>query len=228
MYISPKTVLADFLRHRLTDPRARAEDIKTETFNGGSTEYSLNPDSGKKHYSVTDVSVEGSSKSKWKDYYIDQQNSKIIFFSATSSGTDNVSISYKQGATNWIYEDKSRTDLNPKSFPRVNILIIGGSGNRLGTYKSNMEVSFQFQIDIWTKEKQAFTIDNHSYEGDKLSEYLANQVTKAFEDYVDELHPQLYSYFLTNYPRDLGFNRDMECFHHIVEVELKGVDPGEE
>ncbi|MFW6173519.1 MAG: hypothetical protein ACOC5T_07235 [Elusimicrobiota bacterium] len=228
MFISPKVVLQDFLRNNLTDPQSRAEETKTETFDGDATEYTLNPDSGKKFYAIKSVKVEGTTKSKWKDYYIDMQNSKVIFFSTTPSGTGNVEIEYKQGQTNWIYTDKPRQDLSSDSFPRVSITSLGGQGERVGQYNSNIQTAIPFQIDIWTKENQVFEIENHKYEGDKLGEYLAYKITKAFEDNENEIHPQLYNYTLLQSPRDLEFDKEIECFHTIVEIELNSLDAGEQ
>jgi len=226
VFISPKNVLVEFLRNRLTDPRNRAEDSTTEEFDGGGTEFSLNPPSGTMSC-VNSVTVDGSTQTKWKDYYIDFQNQKIIFYNATAAGADNVDITYKYGSTNWIYPDKAKKTLSKTSFPRINILVVGGSGGRLGQYNSDVESVMHFQIDIWTKENQTFTIDSIKYEGDKLAEYLAHQIMKSFRAYEDDLHPELYNYTPIGIPRDLGFNQEMECFHSIVEVELKGINVSE-
>ena len=226
MFISPKNVLVDFLRRRITDPRARAETSQTEEFNGGSTEFQLTPTSGTMSC-ITLVTVGGTTQTKWSDYYIDHQNQKVIFYSNTASGTNNVDITYKRGATNWIYPDKAKETLGRTSFPRINILVVGGSGERLGQYDSNVESTIHFQIDIWTKENQTFTIGSVKYEGDKLAEYIAYEITKAFRANEDDLHPELYNYTLLEIPRDLGFNQEMQCFHKIVEVELKGIDVSE-
>jgi len=226
VFISPKNVLVEFLRRRLTDPRSRAEDTNTETFNGGTTAYSLTPTSGTMSC-ITNVEVDDVAQTKWKDYYIDWQNQKVIFYSATAGGTDNVEITYKQGTTNWIYPDKAKKTLSKTSFPRINVLVVGGTGERLGQYNSDVESVMHFQIDIWTKENQTFTIDSVKYEGDKHAEYIAHQIMAAFRSHEDDLHPELYNYTPVGIPRDLGYNQEMECFHTIVEVELKGINVSE-
>ena len=223
VFISPKNVLVDFLRRRLTDPRARAETSQTEEFDGGSTDFSLTPKTGSMSCIIS-VTVDGTAQTKWKDYYIDFQNQKVIFYSNTASGTNNVDITYKRGSTNWIYPDKSRTTLSKIAFPRINILMVSGSSARVGQYNSNMESSIHIQCDIWTKENQEFTIDSVVYEGDKLAEYIAYQVLKALNENIDDLHPKLYNLTVLGVPRDLGFNQEMECFHKICEFELKGID----
>ena len=226
VFISPKSILCDFLRRRLVDPRSRAETSQTEEFNGGGKTFSLTPTAGTMSC-ITSVTVTSVEQTKWKHYWIDFQNQKVIFYSNTASGTNNVDITYKRGTTNWIYPDKAKVSLGKTAFPRVNILVVGGSGERLGQYNSNVESVIHFQIDIWTKENQTFTISSVVYEGDKLAEYIAYQITTAFRANEDDLHPELYNYTLLGTPRDLGFNQEMECFHKIVEVELKGIDVSE-
>ncbi len=226
MFISTKQIITEFLRHRMTDPRSRAETSQTEEFNGGGTDFSLTP-SGGTLSCITGITVDGSAVDKWKDYYIDFQNEKVIFYSNTPGGTNNVDITYKRGTSNWIYPDKTKTIIGSTSFPRLNILLVGGSGERLGQYESNIESVLHFQVDIWAKENYIKTIDSVKFEGDKLAEYLGYQVTKAFEDYINDLHPQLYNYSLLSPPRDMGFNKEYQCFHVIVEFELKGIDVGE-
>jgi hypothetical protein len=226
VFISPKNILVEFLREKLTDPRSRADTTNTEEFDGGSTEYTLTPPSGSLAC-ITAVTVSSITKTKWKDYYIDWQNSKIIFYSATTAGSDNVDVTYKYGSTNWIYPDKAKETLAKTAFPRMNVLIVGGTGERLGQYNSDVESVMHFQIDVWTKENQVFTISSVKYEGDKLAEYLAHQIMKAFRAYEGDLHPELYNYTPVGIPRDLGFNQEMECFHTIVEVELKGINVSE-
>jgi len=49
----------------------------------------------------------------------------------------------------------------------------------------------------------------------------------AFRSYEDDLHPAQYNYTPVGIPRDLGFNQEMECFHNVVEVELKGINVSE-
>ena len=226
VYISPKNILVDFLRRRLTDPRSRAETSQTEEFDGGSTTFSLTPTAGTMSC-ITSVTVDTVEQIKWKDYYIDVQNQKVIFYSNTASGTNNVDITYKRGTSNWIYPDKAKETLSRTSFPRINILVVGGTGERVGQYNSNVQSAIHFQIDIWTKEDQPQTIDSVVYANDKLSEYIAYQITKAFRAHINELHPALYNYVLLSTPRDLAFNQQMQCFHTVVEFELKGIDVSE-
>jgi hypothetical protein len=226
VYLSPKNIIVEFLREKLTDPRARAETTNTEEFNGGGTEFTLTAPSGSISC-ITAVTVTSVAKTKWKDYYIDWQNQKIIFYSSTTSGTNNVDITYKYGTTNWIYPDKAKKTLSKTAFPRINVLIPSGTGERLGQYNSDVENSIRFQIDLWSKENQDFTISGVKYEGDKLAEYLGWQIMAKFRSNEGDLYPALYNYTPLGVPRDLGFNQELECFHKIVEVEMKGINIGE-
>lgn len=226
MFISPKKILVDFLRVNLSDPRSRAESTTTDEFDGGSTDFTLTASSGRVTC-VTAVTVDGTAQTKWKDYRWDEQNQKVIFYSNTASGTDNVDITYKYGTPSWIYPDKPIKSLTSSSFPRINILSPGGTGERLGQYNSDVESVQQFQIDIWAKEDNIFTIDSVKYSGDKLTEYLAYEITKYFRSSEDDLFPALYNYTLIGTPRDMGFDKEMQCHRHIIEVELKGINVGE-
>jgi len=223
--ISPKNLVVNFLRKNLVDPRSRAETSQTELFNGGSTDFQLTPTSGT-FSCIQEIKVDSVNQTL-ANYFIDFQNQKVIFYSNTNSGSNNVSIKYKRGTTNWIYPDKAKTSLSKTSFPRINILVVSGTGKRIGQYNSNVESSIYFQIDIWTKENQVFTIDSIKYEGDKLGEYIGYEITKAFRGNVDDFFPVLYNYVLLSTPRDLGFNQEYECFHKILEFELSGIDIGE-
>lgn len=176
---------------------------------------------------ITTVTVGATAQVKWKDYYIDFQNQKVIFYSNTTAGTNNVDITYKQGTSNWIYPDKAKETLSRTSFPRINVLIVGGTGDRVGQYNSNIESTIHFQIDIWTKENQKQTISSIVYAGDKLAEYFAYEITKYLRANIDDLHPALYDYTLLSTPRDIAYNQEMQCFQKIVEIELKGIDVSE-
>lgn len=230
-YLNPKFIIVEFLRNRLIDPRtARVNTSKTNNFTAtaSQTEFTLTPTAGNKMHSITSVTVAGSSKTKWEDYYMDYKSQKVILFTGATVG-DAVVIVYKEGTTNWIYPDKADVRLSAASFPRMNILIPGNVGVRLGNYESPVEGTIRFQVDIWCKEKadnQIFTIGSNKYAGNDLGEYLAYKLTEAFEDYESDMHPALYSYDPVGMPRDLPFNEEYQCHHKIVEFIMKGMDIG--
>ncbi len=226
MFISPKDIICDFLRAKIVDPRARAEALNTETFDGGLTSYQLTPTVGKMAC-ITAVAVNSVTKNKWTDYYIDLQNQKVVFYTATPAGAGIVSITYKQGTTNWIFPDKAKETLSTTSFPRISLMKVSGSGKRIGQYNAPVEKVNRFQIDVWVKEDYTATIGTIVYSEEKLAEYLAYQCQFAFENNEVELFSQMYNYTLLSGPNDLGFEKSYQCFHEQLDVELKSINEGE-
>ena len=225
-FISPKDIIVEFLRVHMTDPRARAEALKTNTFDGAVTSFTLAPTTGRTAYCLTSVKVGGVEQKKYTDYYFNEQDQKVIFYIAPVAGTLNVAIIFKEGTSNWVYPDKAKESLSTTSFPRISIMKVAGAGKRLGQYNSNVETVSQFQIDIWVKEDYVATLGSIKYAEEKLAEYLAYQILNAFKLYEADLFSQLYNYTLLSGPRDLGFDKTYQCFHEIVEVELKSIDSG--
>lgn len=226
-FLPAKYILVDFLRRRLVDPRTRSEVADTDSFvaTSGQTTFVVTPTAGKMSC-VTSVTVQGTAQTKWEDYWIDFRSQSVVFFTGLTV-SDAVVVNYKSGTTNWIYWDKPRIDLGATSFPRINVLTIGGSGLRMGNYEAPVESTVNFQIDIWTKESktnQIFTISSRVYAGQELAEYIASKITEAFEDNEGDMHPALYSYINNSIARDLPFDEVYQCFHKTVEVSLRGLD----
>lgn len=228
-YLSPKTIIIDFLRKHITDPRARiTSNSDTFTATAGQTDFTLTPTTGSTFSYIDSVTVDGTTKTKWQDYYIDPKNQKVIFFTGLSAG-EVVVVTYGEGSTDWIYPDKANTKLNAESFPRMNVMIVSAPGIRQGNYEAPVEVVPRLQIDIWCKEKQnnqIFTIDGDKYTGEDLAEYLGWQVTKAFEDNEEELFPVLYGYDPVGMAADLPFDEELQCHHKVVDCLVRGLDLG--
>ena len=234
VYINPKFVIVDFLRNLLTDPRStRIYTQTSDTFSAtaSQTDFTLTPSSGKTVSHITSVTIDGSltNAKKWRDYYIDFRNQKVIFFSGLSVG-EVLIVNYKESSVNWIFWDKPNTEITELAFPRLDIQTVAGSGARLGEYAAPVESVIQFQVDIWCKEKganQIFTISSRKYTGNDLAEYFAYQVMQALEDNEDDLHPVLYDYTPTQIPaRDLPFNEQYQCHHKMAEFIMKGIKLG--
>ena len=87
-YLNPKFIVVDILRRRLIDPRTRAEASKTNNFTAtaSQTDFSLTPTTGKKLSTITSITDNTVAVVKWRDYYIDFRNQKIIFFTGRTSG----------------------------------------------------------------------------------------------------------------------------------------------
>lgn len=229
VYLSPKTILVDFLRKNVTDPRTRITST-SDSFvaTASQTSFSLTPTTGKSLSSITSVTVNTVTKTKWQDYYIDFKNEKVIFFTGLTVA-DAVVITYGETTADWIFPDKPNTALSATSFPRINLFIVGNPGKRVGNYEGPVEAAPRIQIDIWTKEKQdgqIFTIGADKYTGEDLAEYLAYKITEAFEDNESELFPALYGYDPVGMPPDLPFDEELQCHHKTVEFVCRGLDIG--
>lgn len=230
-YISPKDIVVDFLRVQLTDPRKRAETLKTENFTAfaGDKEFELTPTTGNSVSTVTILKVDSVVQVKWRDFYIDSKDDyKVVFFTALSGGED-VEVTYKFGTTNWIYPDKAREDLGDDSFPRINVLVVTSPAVRLGNFQAPVEATIHFQVDIWVKEasnSQKFTIEGREYSGIDLLEFIGYQISKAFEENESDFFPAMYHYNPLNMPRDLPFNIEYQAHHGVVEFNLKMLDVG--
>ena len=222
----PKDILVEFLRAKLTDPRGRhTATSDTFTADGSTTQFTLTPSSGTKVQAVTSVTVSGSSQNKWRDYYVDLQNQQINFASAPTSGS--IVVNYKEGSTSWIYSDEVRNDMSSTSFPRISVAVVTSPGERVGNYQAAVEYNLHFQVNIWTKEGQYYTINSISYEGDRLAQILGYLITEALEENESSLHHKLYDYQPITGPRDLPFDQEHQAFHSIVEFALKTIDAGE-
>ena len=229
VYLSPKTILVDFLRKNVSDPRERTtSNIETLTATAEQTSFSLTPTAGKTLSYIDSIKVDGTASVKWQDYYIDFKNQKIIFFTGLTVGQSLV-ITYGEGSTDWIFPGKANKKLNALSFPRINIIVIGTPGSRLGNYEAPVEAVPRIQVDIWAKEKQdnqIFTIGGDKYTGEDLAEYIAYQITQAFENNEEELFPALYGYDPVGMPPDLPFDDELQCHHKTVEFICRGISIG--
>jgi len=228
----PAEILCEFLRSRVSDPRTRAT-TKTQTFSGddSETEFELTPTTGNTAQYVSSVSIGGSDQTKWQDYYIDLQNQKVIFVTAPTTGSDNISVTFFEGTTSWIYTDKPAKSIGDIAFPRISISKIGSPGERLGKYDASVEYNIHFQADIWTRKSTAnahiFTISERKYSGEPLAHILGNLVCQALKLYESDLHPIMYDYQPISGPRSLPFDRDYQAFHTVVEFQLKMLNIGE-
>lgn len=234
VYYNPRWILVEFLRNRLTDPRARAEAANSNTFTAtaSQTDFDIVESSGGVSC-ITSVTVDSIAQTKWRDYYPLYKGKsvkvqKIVFFTALSGG-EAVVINYKSGSSFWIFGDKPQEKLNATKFPRVDILTLAGSEKRVGQFNSDMEARMQFQIDVWAKERaknQIFTIDSVSYAGEELAEYFAWKIKKLFEDFESDMHPALYGYEALSLPRTRPFNRELQCHQKVLELALTSINVG--
>ena len=239
-WISPKDIVVDLLRVRITDPRgvSRSGNEYAQDFtpDGSTTEFTITPPSGTVSC-ITSVTLDGTSKIKWTDYFWDARNQKIIFTTAPS-GTI-LRVKFMHGSTDWIYSDKPDIRVKSVDFPRMDILIIPAGGRRMGNYEAPVQDIAHFQVDVYTKPKaddQIFTITTtagsistkvtRKMAGEELAEYLAYQVKKTMEEYESDIHPILYDYAPFGPVKDMGYNEIYQCFHYVFEFMLSGIELG--
>lgn len=224
--IDPPDVIADFIRTHIVDPRARAEatESDTSTATAGQTVFNISASVGTVSC-VTGVTVAGVAKSKWLDYHWDYQNERVTFYTGITLN-DTVIITYKYGTQNWVYSDKTDLKLSANAFPRIAVFMVSGSGSRLGQYEAPVEASNMFQIDIWCRNDQVWTIGGRKYSNDYHGRYIGGRITKAFEDNESDLHPVLYGYIPTSVPRAAPPSEEYQSYHTVLEVNFKGIDSG--
>jgi len=225
-YTDPEDLVCDFLRVHLTDPRARSEasDSTTTAATAGQTSFTVTPTSGSVSC-ITAVTQNGTALTKWKDYAWDYQNSKI-YLATGASLADSIVITFKYGSSNWIYADRPDIGLVKLGYPRIEIFSPSGSGVRLGQYDAPVEGSPILQIDVWCKRDQVFTIGLKKYANNYLGRYLGYQVTKSFEENIEDLHPALYNYNPVSIPRAGPYDEESQVFHTILEINLRGLKLG--
>lgn len=221
--LNPKDIISDLLREVMTDPRTTRESTNSETFSSGETEYELTATTGNPQV-ITSLTIGGVAQKKWKDYFYDWQNYKIILPSAASG---EVIVNYKQG-TGWIYPDKPNYKLSATSFPRINVMKSAGVGTRFGNYKAPMEESIALQIDFWIKRDFIYTDPNgFKWSNDKLGDYLISKAKKNLSDNEDKLHCYGYSLRIPTSDRDMPFDEEYQAHHKLFILEFDSINEGE-
>lgn len=224
----PDELITEFLKARLTDPRARlTSDSDTFTATASQTEFVLTPTTSSNLVRcITSVTVAGSAKEKWQEYSIDLANKKIVLTTGASAG-ETVVVAYKTSASgeDWIYPDMPRSDLGKTKFPRISIEVITKTGERNGPYSASVTNLVHFQVDCWTKDGYSKTYSGKNFTKQNLAEYLAHQVEDAFIDYVDDLYPKLYDYDEVAF-NNMPFDEESQTYRHKQEFTLNGVDVG--
>lgn len=232
-YISPKWLVVEFLRRRLTDPRSRAESATSDTFTAtdGQTNFELSPTSGSKASCVTSVTDAGVTQTKQEDYYVDFENRStptVIFHSGRTLDNE-IIVNYKEGTSNWIYPDKPQIDLTRSSFPRISVTLVSDTPTRLGNYEADLEHLLRFQVDVWAKEPaegEVWTISGKKYAGDSLAEYLVYEVVDAFNEYESDLHPALWGFLGEVGPKDMPFDYNFQLHRKTMEFMMHGINAG--
>jgi hypothetical protein len=229
-YVSPKWLVTEILRARLTDPQARSEATTTSTHTATSsqTDFTITPSGSNKVSCITSVTDNASAVTKNEDYWVDLRNNKVIFFTGRTTGHAIV-ITYKYGTSNWIYPDVPLVSIGTAktSWPRISITTIDDTIDTLGNYSAPQENVFRFQVDVWAKEGVVYTISSNAYEGENLCEYLSWKIVEVFRDYMTDFYPAFYDFVVLSGPRDLPFDEDRQAFRKTMDIQLKQINSGE-
>jgi len=225
VFISPKNILVDFLRNRLTDPRARAEATDTDTFSGtgASQILTLTPETNYKVACINSVVVGVVTKIKWTDYIIDLQNNTIT--GTFTAGTDNIVVTYKTGTDNWIFPGLAKSWLTSAKYPRISIRQITETGRQVGNYTAPVHSKIHFQIDIWVKEDYTYNDGTVKWGSDALATYLGRKIVSTFEDYNNDLYPLFWDFEISSL-RGAVWETDKETHHVIIDFYLNGISVG--
>ena len=227
VFYDPALILVEFIRSRVSDPNSsRTYTQQTETFDGdgSTTSFSLSPTSGKMQW-VESVTVGGTTMKKWQEYYVDIELQKIVFVTAPGSGSANIVVVYRRGATCWVYNDTPHfKDLTEFSYPRISVAHLNPGARTVGSDTSGLIFDWQFQVNCWTKEgeKNMYVVDGQLRGHLDLCRYLLLQVLIAYKTYNDDLYPALYNVREINGPRDLPFEETDQAYHSAVDLRFTG------
>lgn len=226
----PAKILRNFLSSKLTELVRTGHSLRTtedsETFNGdgSTTEFVITRTDV---LSIGEVTVGGSKQTPYLHYNIDLDNHKIIFVTAPGVGIDNVSIIYKYGDEDWVFESENSNILTEAAYPFININTITESGTLQAVSEDDTFDTLTFQIDVMVFKDMLCTIDGESLEGPNVKEYLARQVlTICLKDWRDEIDYKLFGPVkLSNGPAP--FDEGQNNFRNIIEISYQAFNIGE-
>ena len=224
----PEDVVVEFLRARLTDPRAR-HTAESDNFvaTSSQTAFVLTPATGTDQIrAITGVTVDSVTQLKWEDYTIDLK-AKTVTLKTGATEDDAVAINYLSSASGseWIYPDFPISTLSKTKFPRISVQVIDKDANRNGPYTASVTNRILLQIDCWIKDGYSKTISSKYYAKQDLAEYLGHQVELAFIDNVNDLFDLLYDYEGITFG-NLPYEEETQKYRHSQRVVLYGTNVG--
>ena len=224
----PADIVAEFLRHRVTDPRTRyTAESDSFTATASQTVFTLTPTTGADLVrAIKTVTVAGTAQEKWQEYTMDLA-SKTVTLATGAALNDSVVITYSASGAGeeWVYPDKPIAKMGKAKFPRVSVRVINKTGDRAGPYTASMVNSVHFQVDVWTKEGYSKTVSGKRYEEQDLADYVGHLIEAAFINYVDDLYPKLYAYSELAFGQ-VPFDEVSQVFRHKQEFTLSGSNVG--
>lgn len=221
----PEEVFKDFLRVHLVDPRStNRHTTDTESFDGTGSTDTFTLSTASTIQCIASVTVDGSEVKKYVDYNYNLRTKQIIFLTNTTSGTDNVVVTYHYGSTDWIFTDEPKIDISSTSYPRIKVWKVDERASRTGT-EAGTPASFsglvQLQIDIWQANfREGFTISSKFYSNEEITKYVARQVVEKLRTEVSDLYPKFHDIVITS-SRPWPFDQRRQAFRHTVLIEAQ-------
>jgi hypothetical protein len=151
--------------------------------------------------------------------------------------TDYNSVS-RSGAQ-WIYPDIPLTAvLSKNNFPRVGIKAIRQNSRLAGCGSNDLITDIIFEIKVYTYEDATVTVGAVKRTNAKLAEIIARDVVSAFRQYwdTDTNLTRLKHNFVIHQNLATGYDtvirkkdqKERRIYTHTIEIEMRGVNLGEE
>lgn len=231
----PADILAYFLRSEITEPtrpvsigqRITTAAAYTPTGNGVTTTYTV-PSTPLS--CVDAVTVATVAQTEWVDYTVDIEAHQVIFTTAPANGAA-ISITYKyvaSGASNWVYGDEPRNDLEKESYPRIGVTTLDEPEiQKQGMGETDTYDGVLIQIDVLTYRNMVCTYGGVALEGHDLAAAIArsirNELRRTFEA---RLAAKLFKPVILS-KRSAPFEEDHNTYRHIIELRLEAFNIGE-
>jgi len=192
MYIDTSTVVAEFLRKYITDPRtSRAYSSQTDFFSGDALETQFELTLANVRY-IDSVIIEAVTRERFNEYNYDlgmgvaDKKCTVTTSFTPVIGVDNIQMTYHYGGTEWIYPDWPDFDrLSNTSFPRISVTEQDQPEVFQGSSSTQTFAETLINIDIWVNNYDLFDVVSngitYSLGHQNLLDYLRTQIIDAFK-----------------------------------------------
>lgn len=179
-------LILNYMRWKLTDPEGRGSTT-TETFNGdNSTKTFTLGNIGVKY--IGSVTIGGTASNYIEDFTADlkdESNAAIITFdTAPLTGTNNISVSYGYGST-WILPFMPKVDSH---MPIIGMKMITKDSTTLAMGNPGRWFEPVYQIAVYIKREEPYTISGKEYTGSELIGYLTDQISTQLLENIPDMY----------------------------------------
>lgn len=176
-----KTAFMNMLRKRVTDPADRTKTSATDEFTGNGILTSFELTNNSLVY-INTVTVDGVPQRILRDYEIyfgkaRGDKPQVIFLTAPADDAV-ISINYYYGS-NWIYFGYPQVEA---TMPRIGMLARDGQMIPAGVGDIEHFTYPKFNILVSVRSGVEYNINGIKYSGEKLLDYLTDQIRKAVRD----------------------------------------------